>query len=361
MDVGTVISEHQSMLNTDTFIQIPIAFESPILRGALYPGEDTSNNNFFNLSIEIPEGFDKLSHKHILIMVNGMGEFLEWTYLDRRRGLCSRFHELGIATCFMPLPYHFSRMSDVDQRQLKDERKKRKIALKQSGETAPFSHPTVLRIIEQKSRFYLGYEQLRWDLGLLTSIINKSKRQGVIPTDTKISLWGFSIGGLGVLGHFFEKSKLYHSCILAHSGANFETLGLNRDILTEDQWIDMKECWGRIGDCLKNKNPQGFLQEMPELHSLNLNEFRKFATIFLGYNKKRLLRLTNRHSDKILLFIGGDDDVNSLTSVMGTLIPKAGLAVHTIPGLRHNIHTQDSFWLRYQIAITKVFLDKHPV
>lgn len=341
--------------------EIKIPFQSKQLRCAIEPGEDTANNLKFSVSLFVPSDFNELPIKHLLIMVNGMGEFNPHVYSNRGRdtSLCTLLHQSGIATCFLPLPFHFNRMSPADRALLEESRKRRKRAIRK-GKRAVLSHPTVEKIMRTPARFFLGYEQVKDDIKELTRIINKSKRTGHIPEDVKISLWGFSIGGLGVLGRYFESPQTYHSCILVHSGANFQTLGYYREILTKPQWNKMKKFWTDIRDALEEENYNYLNKQMPELVSLNLDELKMFAMLFLGNDHTILVRKTRRNSHKLFLLVGGKDEVASLESVVSTLVPSAGLAICTIPELTHNIHDSQNIWLTYELEVLKAFLDHRP-
>lgn len=277
----------------------------------------------------------------------------------RDASLCTLLHQRGIATCLLPLPFHFNRMSATDKKLLDQSRKRRKQALNK-GKRAVLSHPTVEKTIRTPSRFYLGYEQVKDDIKRLTRIINQSKKEGRIPEDVKVPLWGFSIGGLGVLGRYFESPQTYHSCMLVHSGANFQTLGYYRDILTKPQWNKMKKFWNEIRDALEQEQYDYLNKKMPELVSLDPDELKMFAMLFLGKDHEILVRKTRRNSHKLFLLVGGKDEVTSLESVVSTLVPSAGLAICTIPGLSHNIHDNSNVWLTYELDVLKAFLDHRP-
>ena len=209
------------------------------------------------------------------------------------------------------------------------------------------------KLIGDETRFYLGFEQVKADIEEMTDRIYESINDGLLPRDTRISLWGFSIGGLGVLGAFFEQPEKYHGCMLIHSGANFETLGYNKDLLTEEQWRGLRD------------KMLALPLNSPVMHgrvpSIRREEFNLFKMLFLGQDPDRLRELTSEHSNKLLLFVGGADEVAPLESVVSSLVPKAGLAIHVLPGLRHdNVHKQFRYWIKYEAKVIKAFLDYHP-
>ena len=90
-----------------------------------------------------------------MIMVNGLAEYNSAVYLGKN-GFCELFRQIGIATVFLPLPFHFNRLSDEDQQALAVEIEKKK-----AGDKTRFKHPDVEKLLSDPLRFYLGYEQIR--------------------------------------------------------------------------------------------------------------------------------------------------------------------------------------------------------
>ena len=192
-------------LEPDSSYEWPI--QSNILRNI--DGEDSSNNEEFKIHVFIPDSFqgpplsksnpeaDKNSKPkkkplphHIMIMVNGLAEYNSAVYLGKN-GFCELFRQIGIATVFLPLPFHFNRLSDEDQQALAVEIEKKK-----AGDKTRFKHPDVEKLLSDPLRFYLGYEQIREDIEYVTERIDDSIQSGKLPPDTKISLWGFPSAGL---------------------------------------------------------------------------------------------------------------------------------------------------------------------
>ena len=129
-----------------------IPFTSPIDR--FIEGEDCSNNTRFDVHYFIPPRWSvddderraaepeapstkppdssksagresapdrrRSQRHHLVILVNGMGEFNDGVYLDRR-GFCEVFKEMGVASAFLPLPFHYNRLSDEDAASIKRE------------------------------------------------------------------------------------------------------------------------------------------------------------------------------------------------------------------------------------------------
>ena len=83
--------------------------------------------------------------------------------------------------------------------------------------------------------------------------------------------------------------------------------------------------------------------------------------LFVGEQDEMLKNAISDCSNKLLIFIGEEDDVNSLASVISTLRPTKGLAMHTLPGLRHdNVNKAFRRWVNYEVRVIKAFLDFHP-
>lgn len=328
--------------------------ESNIIRDI--EGEDCSNNEKFDIHVFIPDSFQETpsprepepdSH-HILIMVNGLAEYNDAVYLGDT-GFCELFKKIGIATVFLPLPFHFNRLSEEDQNALAEE-----IERKKHGDKSPFRHPDVVKILNDEIRFYFGYEQIREDIVYVTERIIDSKKSGKLPEDTQISLWGFSIGGLGILSAYMENPDLYNACILVHSGANFKTLGINADILTDEECDDLRK--KMLALPVEKRPLRG------RAPNIRRNEYELFKMLFIGEEPDKLKEAVSGFSNRILIFIGEEDNVNPSASVISTLRPAKGLAMHTLPGLRHdNVNRPFKRWLNYEVRVIKAFLDFHPL
>ena len=320
-------------------------FTSPVERLKI-PGEedDTENNDEFDVLFFIPDDFfqkvenvekddsnKKENHdKNLIILINGMGEFNESVYLGPR-GFCQKFKEAGVASVFLPLPFHFNRASDKDQEITRENKKA----------------PIVRKIYNHKQRFYLGFEQIREDVLELTNIVYASLGND-LPGNTKVSLWGFSIGGLGVMSCFFNQPERFNSCVLVHSGANFETLGYDENLLKEYEWEEVRKY---------------YLEERfkKDIQSTRKDCMKSFEGLFLGKHEKAINDLIQEWTHKILFFIGGLDQVSPIEGVTSSLKPASGLAIHTLPGLQHdNLHKAFRNWVAYEIGVVKTFLELHP-
>ena len=74
------------------------------------PEDEAENNNKFKLKLFIPPDFlshnDKKTHKHLVILTNGLGEYDESIYTGPD-GFCKRLRKEGVASVFLPVPKCF--------------------------------------------------------------------------------------------------------------------------------------------------------------------------------------------------------------------------------------------------------------
>lgn len=358
-----------------------VPFTTGEYRAKSYPEEDPYNDNHFDVVGYVPEDFrDEATSarpKDIIILVNGLGEFKEDLYTGSS-GLCARFCAVGIASYFMPLPFHFNRMSQTDEHALSEEvaalsgRVRTAIAdFKQSHPSLkgrvqdhpdfvipPLQHPAARRIIERKPRFFLAYNQLVEDLNKLTRHIQKEASTGLLPENVRISLWGYSIGGIGVLARFLDDPTAYHACVLVHSGAAFDRLGRYGTLFSQEDWDGLRAFWKNIADQLERGHDE-VLAEWEEISSIKYRDLESFSRVFLDIDNDQLKEMARASSNKLLITLGAEDVVFSLESVQGTLVPKVGLPIQIFPSTKHeDVHS--SPWLDYQIEVVKAFLEKHP-
>ena len=308
------------------------------------PPDEAENNNEFNVRFFLPDDFATdgrpSAEKHLLILTNGLGEFDESMYVSTD-GFCEEFRKQGVASAFLPVPFHFGRLSNLDNAKIRSDLAAGKKRI---------HHPAVQKILRHPERFRLGYEQLWSDIGTLTEKIVEKTAEGHFPKNLLISLWGYSIGGLSILSHFLTNPKSFHSCILVHSGANLENLGHNRLLFTREQWDYLKDFY-RKGMHLKILPS---LARAPEL---------MFSMLFLGERRDDLLELMKTHCCKILLFVGAKDDVENQEGIINSIVPgDHGLAIHVLPGLTHFI-MRPAFresWFEYEVQTITAFLNCHP-
>ena len=144
--------------------------------------------------------------------------------------------------------------------------------------------------------------------------------------DLKISLLGYSIGGLTALSNFLIQKFTFNSCILLNAGAKLEDIDVS-----EFQLVDK---WKQTVKNLTNNHYQR--------HN-GTREDNIFDMLFLGNRLSFLKDELQGESRKILFVLGGADSVTKLKSIRDIEPDRHGLATLQLPGIHHFLSI-DTHW-----------------
>lgn len=135
----------------------------------------------------------------------------------------------------------------------------------------------------------------------------------------KISILGFSLGGLVALQAFLAQPNTFNSCVLINSGASFQDM--NASQVFRESWRDLQ---------------RGILESTRHLSRREMAS--NFERVFLGHEKVVLHDQLMQQKNKILVLLGGSDPIFNAGNIANILPQETGLAVFQIPSLTHFIN-----------------------
>jgi len=260
--------------------------------------------------------------KQIVIMFNGLNEVDRFDLYDV---LGEHLAEQGIAAVLLPTPYHLNRSAPI-RRGAKTARQPPHVAL--------FKNPLLM---------YYNYMQSIRESNLL---IRKLRQKTIDESDLgfykslfdpklKISILGFSLGGLRALASFVHEPRQYHTCIVFNSGVALSMLNTELIRISKEAW---NEFVTRLHDAAKRHSTKIPARQRAYWDTFNM--------VFLGTDPFELRNKLKQHSEKLFLILSGADstvppDISALE------VEGHGLNVFRIAGVGH-IPTVDpkwSFWI----------------
>src|SRR5918911_3559125 len=209
-------------------VRILKRFEAP----SDYPPGSTSaklleaeRNRIFHLRFYLPKAalISKGERiRDIVIMFNGLDEVDRFDLYDV---LGQHLAEQGIAAVLLPTPHHLNRHTP-------------RAGLK--------PRPPHKELFALPLLIYYNYKQSMLESELL---IQKLRHQQVNDEDfnfyealfdpnLRISILGFSLGGLRALASFVQEPAKYHTCIVFNSGVELALLNTEFLRITKEQWKD---------------------------------------------------------------------------------------------------------------------------
>lgn len=290
----------------------------------------------FHIRFYIPREiyFDRsLKVERVFILLNGLDELKYFTLYDQ---LGHGLAEYGYASILLPLPSHLNRSGEC----------------RYVDKVKEWSKPSDF-FINEREIIYKVYKQVIDEIQILTDHI-KCKAEQCFPNKacdfyrqffnkkTKISILGYSIGGLAALSMFLLKKDLFNSCILMNSGSKLDSIDVSYFIPLE-KW----------------KETVDKLHKDWEFNLDNSLQGRLFEKIFLG-NKSNLLRIELKDvSRKILFILGGADTVTKYESIRELEKDDYGLTILQLPGIHHflSFDNQWNKWFKMVINIIAQFDD----
>ncbi|MEM7311436.1 MAG: TIR domain-containing protein [Planctomycetota bacterium] len=274
-------------------------------------------NDAFPLRFYLPH----YKASRLMIMINGLAEGKTRIW-DR---LGSTFAANGMAAVLLPLPQHFCRhilfncndFFEDDEYRLDDRELLDKYTA--SIKYGLLAHP--------RSLVRLNY-QLMADIACLVAYVTgrrdpsintlKDFVDGNFEERPKCSILGFSLGGLCALQSFLNDPDAFNSCVLVNSGASFQDM--NASQVFKDEWRDVQ---------------RGVVDAARAYEGVKA---RNFDTVFLGNNKVDLHDMLEQQKQKLLLVLGGSDEIINTSNIHNLMPSKTGLAMFQIPSLSHFIN-----------------------
>lgn len=313
------------------FISPPISAE----RRVIDKWEEDGQNEFY-LRFYLPK--KKISHKdknkridHLIIMFNGLDEILGYDLYDV---LGAQFAEQGYASVLLPTPYHLNRrILNVEETEKK-------------GKTRYYK-PTDIAQGKNADLFFYNFKKSIKELAHLIGIVGKNETEdyGFYNTyfsdKTKITLFGYSLGGLRVLTSYLLLGGNHniHSCITFNTGpdltrAKVKTINVDEEVWNETLRILEEKVKERILNVGENKE---------------FNDF--FKWLYLGGIDEGLTNRLKLHSNNCLSIQSGGDTTVNVDSHNHISDPKHGLHRLIVAGVDHN-PTEDVKWENWLIKIS---------
>lgn len=273
----------------------------------------------FHLRCYIPnhvytDKFNKVSK--CFICFNGLDETDHFNLYDQiGKGLARS----GYATILLPLPNHLNRNGLF---RFNDEAKEEK----------PSDS-----FMNEKKKIYDAYVQLSEEVKTLIEHLqhkcdHNHKREccnffrRFFHHNVRISLLGYSLGGLAALSNFLIQDFEFNSCILLNSGAKLEDIDVS-GFVHEDKWQNMVKAL---------QEEYYFAKDVDE-------KYKVFDMLFLGNRPIIFKDYLKEFSNKILFILGGADNVTKYESIIKMEPDKHGLSILKLPGIHHFVSI-DTHW-----------------
>ncbi len=281
---------------------------------------EAERNRIFHLRFYLPKAAlisKEETIRDIVIMFNGLDEIDRFDLYDL---LGQQLAEKGIAAVLLPTPHHLNR--HTPRAGLKPRPPHREL----------FAMPLLV---------YYNYKQSMLESELL---IQKLRHQRTTDDDysfyetlfdpnLRISILGFSLGGLRALASFVQEPAKYHTCIVFNSGVELALLNTEFLGITKPQWKEFLD-----------KLNQEVEENTPELEKEGY--WRFFSGIFMGGLSFVLKEKLRKNSHKLLFILSGGDEIVP-PKIANLEVAGHGLTVFKIAGVGHvpTIDPQWSPWL----------------
>jgi hypothetical protein len=158
----------------------------------------------------------------------------------------------------------------------------------------------------------------------------------------RISILGFSLGGLRALASFAQEPSKYHTCIVFNSGVELSLLNTEVLNISKGEWKDFLD---KLYREVRSKTSELSLESYWEF----------FSGVFLGVRTPWLREGLKNNSQKLLFILSGGDQIvppdKSDLEVAGH-----GLTVFKIAGVGH-VPTMDPQWSPWLNRIAEVIFN----
>jgi pimeloyl-ACP methyl ester carboxylesterase len=328
----------------------------------------------FDLSFYVP--LDIFNRKDatmsdVLIMVNGLNEvnYIHYAHYDR---IGAHLASQDIGAILHPTPFHLNRTAYLHPRFKTDYESYPRIG-RFPDTTYPFAlqkwpaDPVAIMnrlpscsLMRQPASLFRCFEQTAGELASLARILTGDKDPSEQPADreffnrffdrthnTRVSLLGYSLGGLQALYAFLREPRLFHRCILINSGAKLQDMRTKPVRITSRQWARIVRI---VGDYATNM-PREVLEPAMLYDILCHRPFEHTST-------KQQFR---KHVDRIFFVAGGADIVSPgryLSQFLPTSAAGRGLNVFQISGLEHPLHNSPVYdrWFPILMGMVEQFV-----
>lgn len=321
---------------TDHALVIP--FESAEYRA---PDENESadlifDNNEFPILLCLPASYPDTPISDLVVMINGFNEQrpVLRVYGNKKYGLCSLFgsRDKGAASVLMPIPFHYWRKPNDEH----------------------FRHrtPSVL-VYESKVRFYLGYRQVLKDVDRLVDLVHTGAGDfsRYFGASTAIHLYGFSLGGLGVLSSYIknemENGNRFLSCTLLMSGGNLESFSFRLTGLTDDEIVEIKDFYysSSLDSIVASTLHWEITEEEDRLYKIFQERVLgpKVTGDWDKLSESKFAHYIESCAGNVLFEVGGQDNIMRPEAVINAFPAGIGQKIYLLDGVSHELW-KDNAW-----------------
>jgi len=304
--------------------------------------KDAQNEFYLRCYLPKKKILNRVKSKRItrlVIMFNGLNEVRNFDLYDI---LGSQFANHGIASILLPTPYHLNRRV-ADSKSTIDAKAYR-------------CHiPTDYAINEKEMMYYYNFKRSIMELeSLINRIISQdSNDEGFFkslfnPSDLKITLLGFSLGGLRAIGAFLklkpDYKELIQSCVTWNSGPGLEAVKIER--INGKKVKYTSESWAKLMESVLNN-----LNSIIEKNEPSQKEYARLCK-WLYFSQRpedrddsefvNLRERLGRYSSNFLSIQSAADSIVSVDS-FDRISPKTGLHRVIVPGVDHIVN-EDIKW-----------------
>lgn len=274
--------------------------------------------------------------KRVVIILNGLDEVDYYTLYDQL-GAGLAIHD--IASILLPMPDHLNRHQKF--------RKPEKDMTPQETEERPSK-----ALISNPLTIFHRYEQLIGEIdtlvrhirGVSCREVNRSCRffSEYFDPNARISILGYSLGGLAALAAFLKDPQQYTTCILLGSGVQLGDIEIER-VMDPKTWKKF------IDDLHKRWNTFYSSKKFRSTKDRMITSY--FGDIFLGNNPKTLSLKLKEHTRRVLFILGGADPMVRLEDLRKITPKDHGFALLGLPGVSHFLAI-DEAWVGWSKVIT---------
>ena len=271
--------------------------------------------------------------RNLVIMFQGVNETRPWnSWLYDRLG--EALAQRNIASILLPTPFHLNRSAQLRQG---PERRESWAQL-----TRDLVRPTEAA---EPTRPYANFYQTFLEAEKLSKLVRRELHRGELQRNdpwrvyeklfdrrTRISLLGFSMGGLRSLALILMEDNRYDNAILLSSGGPLASL--QPPDVGDDDWVDYVEGVRKIRrKALKKDRGQQVAESFDDLSHI-------FFTDDLGVLRSKFEELADQN--RILVIIGTKDKTRS-----ASILRMQRAELHTIAGMDHKLAEDIQFELHY--------------
>jgi hypothetical protein len=271
--------------------------------------------------------------RDVVIMINGLNETTRFDFYDQ---LASHFASLNVASILIPTPYHLNRRTITDDKKIREPL----YMAKDNPMLFYYNFKRSIHEIENLCDRIIGNINHPEDLGFYDAYFARGSK-----TNIRITLFGYSLGGLRALGCFMkgeqEENRRYHSCIAFNSTADpfeadLEKLGFRKK--------DFEQIKKAVNKAINSGSITAISDESKLIR-------RIFVWLYNRNNDAEFVDALKLQSKKFLMVQSAADEIVARGNEWNITDPKHGLNSIVVAGVGH-IVMRDKNWHQYLATLS---------